>query len=73
MAAEACDVVAYSQFTKKQSEDIDDILLLGSTHSRGLDGIFSRKDVLWMNVEDFTNRFKRPAVIGMRRSSFGLA
>ena len=24
-----------------------------------LDGIFNRKDVLWMNVQDFTERFKR--------------
>lgn len=59
MAAEACDVVAYSQFTKKQSEDMMTYYCLGVLTHEELDGIFNRKDVLWMNVEDFTNRFKR--------------
>lgn len=58
-AAEASSVLKYAEFTKKQSEDMMTYYCLGVLTEEELDGIFNRKDELWMGVAEFTERFKR--------------
>jgi ATP-dependent protease ClpP protease subunit len=58
-AAEAVDVVSYSVFTKQQSEAMCSYYCIGILTAAELDGIFNRKDVIWLNAEQFSERFQR--------------
>jgi len=58
-ASDAVDVVNYAKFTKEQSEQMMAYYCVGILSAQELDGIFNRKDVIWLNAEQFSERFRR--------------
>lgn len=55
----AHDVVSYSQFTKKRAESLMSFCCIGILTAQELEDIFERKREIWLDAQQFTDRFRR--------------